>query len=91
LLDILSTRKCANNSWLGLCCCPGPGDWLLIDFGLARRYTCEAGEHMTERSDAAFRGSTTYASVNSLKAQDLSRRDDLWSWLYMLVELSEGG
>jgi tau tubulin kinase len=67
-----------------------PGSWLLIDFGLARRYTDEAGSHLPQRSDASFRGSTTYASVHAHKDEDLSRRDDLWSWLYMLAELLEG-
>ncbi|KAF6259282.1 kinase-like domain-containing protein [Scenedesmus sp. NREL 46B-D3] len=68
----------------------GKGSWLLIDFGLARRFTDEAGSHLPQRSDASFRGSTTYASVHAHKDEDLSRRDDLWSWLYMLTELLEG-
>jgi hypothetical protein len=28
--------------------------------------------------------------VHAHKDEDLSRRDDLWSWLYMLTELLEG-
>lgn len=69
---------------------PGKGSWLLIDFGLARRFTDDAGQHAPPRPDAAFRGSTTYASVHAHRAEDLSRRDDLWSWLYMLTELLDG-
>jgi hypothetical protein len=29
-------------------------------------------------------------AVNCLQLQDQSRRDDLWGWLYCLVELLEG-
>jgi hypothetical protein len=66
------------------------GKWVLIDFGLARKYVGEDGSHMPPRSDASFRGSTTYASVHAHRNEDLSRRDDLWSWFYMLTELVEG-
>lgn len=68
----------------------GRGKWVLIDFGLARKYVGEDGSHMPPRSDASFRGSTTYASVHAHRNEDLSRRDDLWSWFYMLTELVEG-
>ncbi|GFH32519.1 protein kinase domain-containing protein, partial [Haematococcus lacustris] len=68
----------------------GIGDWRLLDFGLARRYVDDAGVPLAEREDAAFRGSTTYASVHAHAHGDLSRRDDLWSWLYLVAELIEG-
>jgi serine/threonine protein kinase len=66
------------------------GVWNLIDFGLARRFCDEANVPLPERADASFRGSTTYASVHSHDSRDLGRRDDLWSWFYMVVELLEG-
>jgi hypothetical protein len=66
------------------------GAWLLIDFGLARRYTDDTGSHLPRRPDASFRGSTTYASVHAHRDEDLSRRDDLWSWMYMIIELIDG-
>lgn len=62
----------------------------MIDFGLARRFVDEEGTHLPERHDASFRGSKTYASVHAHYNQDLSRRDDLWSWFYILVELVDG-
>jgi hypothetical protein len=83
----IDTHHCGLTS--AFCYAPS-GSWLLIDFGLARRYTDEAGSHLPQRSDASFRGSTAYASVHAHKDEDLSRRDDLWSWLYMLTELLEG-
>ncbi len=50
-----------------------------------------AGALLPARPEAAFRGSTTYASVHAHAGADLGRRDDLWSWLYCLVELAQGG
>jgi hypothetical protein len=69
---------------------PPSGTWALIDLGLARRYVDESGAHAAPRGDASFRGSTTYASVHAHRQQDLSRRDDLWSWFYLLVECVDG-
>lgn len=68
----------------------GQGCWKIIDFGLARRYLSDSGAMFPERKDASFRGSSTYASVHAHLHQDLSRRDDLWSWFYMVVELLSG-
>lgn len=81
--------------WLLLCClisdlCCSPGTWNVIDFGLARRYVDDHGQLLPERKDAAFRGSSTYASVNAHLLTDLGRRDDLWSWFFMTVEALEG-
>lgn len=65
--------------------------WVLLDFGLARRYTSDAASgHAPERPEASFRGSTTYASARAHQLRDLSRRDDAWSWLYMVIELVTG-
>lgn len=64
--------------------------WVLLDFGLARKYIHSSGEHLKQRTKSNFRGSVTYASLNSHNDSDLSRRDDLWSWFYILVELIEG-
>jgi hypothetical protein len=66
------------------------GTWKIIDFGLARRFKDESGSVLPQRADAAFRGSTTYASIHAHQELDLGRRDDLWSWLYCLVELLGG-
>ena len=69
---------------------PIDGLWKLIDFGLARQYIDEKKEILPARKDAGFRGSTTYASLNAHKDEDLGRRDDIWSWFYMVVEMIEG-
>lgn len=43
----------------------------MIDFGLARRFVDDAGMVLPPRSDAAFRGSTTYASLSAHEGEDL--------------------
>ena len=42
--------------------CCAAATWVLIDFGLARAWQDDAGQALPERPEAAFRGSTTYAS-----------------------------
>ncbi|KAL4421516.1 hypothetical protein ABPG75_010807 [Micractinium tetrahymenae] len=70
---------------------PAAAAWTLVDFGLARQYVDEATRQpLPPRPEAAFRGSTTYASVNCHRLEDQSRRDDLWGWFYCLAELIEG-
>lgn len=60
--------------------------WILIDFGLAKRYVDSNGTHVEPTAAGGFRGSTTYASINAHLGSEQSRRDDLWSWLYMVLE-----
>lgn len=67
----------------------------LIDFGLARRYRYREGEnraltHIPYRRGRSFIGTAKYASLNSHKNIELSRRDDLESLAYVLIELVNG-
>ena len=64
----------------------------LIDFGLARQYRDKSTNTvMPPRKDiGGFRGTPRYASVYVHREEDLSRRDDLWSLLYILVEFTTG-
>jgi len=57
---------------------------------LARRYTTTDGDIRPERAFAGFRGTARYASINSHQCRDLSRRDDIWSILFILVEFATG-
>lgn len=66
------------------------GRIFLIDFGLARKYRLPSGEIRPPRKTAGFRGTARYASINSHKSKELSRRDDLWSVFYVLVEFALG-
>ncbi|KRX27241.1 putative serine/threonine-protein kinase, partial [Trichinella nelsoni] len=62
----------------------------LIDFGMARRYKTEKGILIPPRSTAKFRGTIRYASPYCHARKDYGRRDDLYSWLYTLVEFRRG-
>jgi serine/threonine protein kinase len=63
----------------------------LIDFGLCRIYQDQVThEHEKARSRTGFRGTKTYASINAHALTDLSRRDDLASWFYVLLDIFLG-
>eukprot|EP00002_Diphylleia_rotans_P041129 TRINITY_DN9928_c0_g1_i4.p1 TRINITY_DN9928_c0_g1~~TRINITY_DN9928_c0_g1_i4.p1 ORF type:complete len:530 (-),score=69.98 TRINITY_DN9928_c0_g1_i4:140-1729(-) len=62
----------------------------ILDFGLSRRFLNEDGKVRPERSSVGFRGTGRYASLNAHEGKDLSRRDDLWSLFYCLVEFLRG-
>ncbi|DBA79844.1 TPA: hypothetical protein ACH3X2_007681 [Trebouxia sp. C0005] len=68
------------------------GTLKVIDFGLSKRYTDDHGRVIPKREGrAGFRGSTAYASIYAHEELEQGRRDDLWSWLYVLVEMLDGG
>jgi len=62
----------------------------LIDFGFCKSYI-ENGEHNKIKKTHHMIGSKNYASISSHNCYDLSRRDDLESFSYMLIYLYIGG
>lgn len=62
----------------------------MLDFGLARQFTTATGEVRPPRSEAGFRGTVRYASVNAHMNREMGRHDDLWSLFYVLVEFVAG-
>jgi len=62
----------------------------IIDFGLSRKFVSIDGEIKPPRSNAGFRGTARYASVNSHLSKELAPRDDLWSVFYVMVEFATG-
>lgn len=63
----------------------------IIDFGLSRIYIDKKSErHLPARSHPGFRGTAVYASPNAHMHQDLSRRDDLISWFYLIIDVMAG-
>ena len=63
----------------------------LIDFGLCRRYIDKkTGSIIPPREEPGFTGTCRYASVNAHNYKELSRRDDIISWIYTFVELCDG-
>ena len=61
----------------------------LIDFGLAKRFI-NGDRHISFKEKVGFLGTSRYASVNAHQQVTLSRRDDLMSWFYSVVELASG-
>lgn len=47
------------------------------------------GDVFPERENVGLRGTYNYASLNSHQGKDLSRRDDLISFMYSLIDMSE--
>ncbi|VDO25069.1 unnamed protein product [Haemonchus placei] len=62
----------------------------IIDFKFARRFKTETKDLRLERAQAAFRGTPRYASITALSMKEQSRKDDLESWWYMMVEFMVG-
>ena len=64
---------------------------VLIDFGLACFYVdVESGVHLPARDDRSFAGTAAYASPHSLMGEDISRRDDIYSWFLSMIEMING-
>lgn len=62
----------------------------MYDFGLARKFVDKAGNIMPSRGEVGWRGTQRYGSLNAHLRMDLGRRDDVESWMYMLLEFSRG-
>ncbi|OHT11796.1 Casein kinase I hhp2 [Tritrichomonas foetus] len=62
----------------------------LIDFGLSEPlFDVDTHKHIKPNPHAGFTGTCRYASLNAHAEKQQSRRDDLWSWFYSLIELIE--
>lgn len=67
----------------------------LIDYGMVRKFTAkkDTGREAIRKArpgDQLFRGTPRYCSMNVHLRKEQGRVDDLWSWLYMLIELHCG-
>ena len=54
----------------------------IIDFGCARRFVDREGLIIPPRENVGFRGTVRYASICSLKEEEIGPHDDLWSVFY---------
>ncbi|KAH7720880.1 CK1/TTBKL protein kinase [Aphelenchoides avenae] len=65
----------------------------IIDFGLSRNFVVEKNGVLTARrarGTAEFRGTVRYVAPAVHDRKEQGRRDDIWSLLYMLIELHCG-
>jgi hypothetical protein len=58
----------------------------LIDFGICHDYMDEVGNHIPNKK-AYFKGSLIFSSLNAMERQTQTRRDDLISFCYILLNL----
>ncbi|CAD5208697.1 unnamed protein product [Bursaphelenchus xylophilus] len=62
----------------------------MFDYGLARQIMTKDGSKMKlrdPRPKVSFRGTVRYCSINVHQYKEQGRHDDLWSLLYMCIEL----
>lgn len=62
----------------------------LIDFGLAKRFKSESRVHIKLTENKKLTGTARYASINSHRRRELSRRDDLESLGYLMIYFIKG-
>ena len=64
----------------------------IIDFGLSKKYkSSRTNKHVQFRLTKKFTGTARYASLNSIRGSEQSRRDDLEAIGYMLLYFFNGG
>uniref|UniRef100_A0A914ZRF8 non-specific serine/threonine protein kinase n=2 Tax=Parascaris univalens TaxID=6257 RepID=A0A914ZRF8_PARUN len=62
----------------------------LLDFGIARRYTEKSSKAIRlPREIVRFLGTVRFASRNCHRSREQCRRDDLESWMYMVLEFTD--
>lgn len=67
------------------------GGFVLTDFGLSSLWLDPVTKkHIARRTGAGFRGTLKYASVHVHNGCEPTRRDDIISWFYSMIELAKG-
>ena len=59
----------------------------IVDFGLAKNHLDKNGNPHTPKKQSEFRGTLTYASMNAHNKKELGRRDDLFSFFFIVLEM----
>lgn len=64
-----------------------PEKLYLIDFGLVQKYLDANGRHIKKEYMSKFSGNFLFASLNSCRGYNKSRRDDMEAVFYLLIYL----
>ncbi|CAI2353955.1 unnamed protein product [Caenorhabditis sp. 36 PRJEB53466] len=75
---------------IALSCTAHSRNVYLLDFGSARQFARQEGGKWilrTPRDKVPFRGSLQYCSPKMHDLEEVGRVDDLWSWLYIFIEM----
>ena len=62
----------------------------LIDFGLAKKYRSERGNHVKFSITSKVTGTPRFSSLNAMRGVEQSRRDDLESFCYIIIYFFKG-
>jgi serine/threonine protein kinase len=62
----------------------------IIDFGLCKQMYYSNGAHIPRRTGKTLTGTPRYASIRAHEGEEQSRRDDVESFVYMLIYLVNG-
>lgn len=69
---------------------PSSSQIYLIDLGLCKNFITPDGQHLPLIKTGEFVGTARYASISCHQGIELSRKDDLESWFYMLIYFMKG-
>lgn len=58
-----------------------------VDFGIARRFLDNNGAILTPRQKTKFKGTVRFAPIATHNQEELGRKDDCESWLYMIADM----
>ncbi|KAL7079131.1 hypothetical protein ACQ4LE_001234 [Meloidogyne hapla] len=59
----------------------------VVDYGIARKFLDQNGSMLTPRRKIKFKGTVRFAPVTMHKMEELGRKDDCESWVYMVVDM----
>ncbi|CAI2334310.1 unnamed protein product [Caenorhabditis sp. 36 PRJEB53466] len=65
------------------------GTVYMLDFGIAKLFLDESGNHKIKRKKVKFLGTLRYACRACMLQQEQGRRDDLETWLYLVFDIMD--
>ncbi|KAF7638297.1 Protein kinase domain-containing protein [Meloidogyne graminicola] len=59
----------------------------MVDFGIARKFIGADGRIRNPRDRTKFKGTVRFASLSMHEGNEVGRKDDCESWIYMIIDL----